>query len=180
MLSDGDEIIVGRYRLSFLEPRARSPDRPRGRPRAVLAAGRRSGPSRGRRAAERPGALRRVVSRPHGSHDRRALAEGRHRQDDRRAHPRRRAAAQRRAHAGGRPRPAGQPVRLLRPPHRRRADDRRRALRARQRRRGDPRRHDPRQPEPRRGRADARRQDGPRADAQARAGRRCPRTTRWS
>ena len=44
-------------------------------------------------------------------------------------------------------------------------------------RRGDPRGHDPRQPDPRRGRADAGRQDGPRADAEARARRGCPTTT---
>ena len=38
---------------------------------------------------------------------------------------------------------------------------------------------DPGEPEPRRGRADARRQDGPRADAQARPDGGARRTTRW-
>ena len=43
-------------------------------------------------------------------------------------------------------------------------------VRARGGRRGDPRGHHPGEPDPGRGRADARRQDGPRADAPARAG----------
>ena len=93
VLKDGDEIIVGRYRLIFLDVAPTRPARePRHGPRSTSADARRlPGPS----AAATPPRGARVVSRTDGPHDRGALAEGRHRQDDRRAHPHRRVAPQR-------------------------------------------------------------------------------------
>ena len=102
-LQDGDEIIVGRYRLSFIsvpgvaggeaEP---APGRPR---RTAWAEA--PPPAVPRRAM-------RVVSR-HDRDDRGALPEGRHRKDHCRPYPHRRPAPVRAACARRRPRPPGQP-----------------------------------------------------------------------
>jgi hypothetical protein len=99
------------------------------------------------------------------------LAEGRHGKDDDRADARGRLPPQRPRGALRRPRPAGQPVRLLRRARGRVADDRRRAGRADAGLGCGLRRRAAGQPGIGRSRAGARRQDGPRADAQARPAR---------
>ena len=149
-LTDGDEIVVGRHALFFLDTATVGTAAP-----ATSAGG-------DRRVSRPRGPYR---PRPHGRDDRRPLAQGRDGQDDDRAHARRRVPAPRPGRARRRPRSAGQPVGLLRRAAGRHADGRRRARGEAKAEGGRPRRRHPRDADPRRGRALAVRQDGPRAGA---------------
>ncbi len=163
-LQDGDEIIVGRYRLAFLSvpPDA---DRRGGADRLQQSLARRSAEAPGPRAAPRPGARRRVVSRRWLT---RSLCSRRREAPARRPTVRTLTDVLRRS--GVRTLavdldPQGNLSDYFDLPtdvEPTIADVLSGTL---ARRRGDPRGHHPGQPEPRRGRADARRQDGPRADA---------------
>ena len=153
-LADGDEIVVGRHTIHFMDtgvPARRCPRRRSGRRRRVG--------TRGSAGAAR----RSLVSCLDGRDDRGPVAQGRHGQDHRGPHAGRRLPADRARRPLRRPRSAGQPVGLLRRARRRDADGRRRALGRRQGQGGDARRDHPRDADPGRGRARAERQDGPRA-----------------
>ena len=146
-LTDGDQIVVGRHTLFFLDtatvgsPVATASQRRDRRVDRAIGC-----------AAAMAAATIAVLSLKGGTGKTttvRTLADV-----FRRLGPRR---------ARGRPRPAGQPVGLLRRPAGRVADRRRRPRRQGEGQGGDPRRRHARLADPRRGRALAERQDGPRA-----------------
>ena len=173
-LQDGDEIIVGRYRLSFLSVAA---PRRRGRRSAGPPSRAQRSSNRGLSAAPRASRARRVVSRSM-AHTIAVLSQkggtGKTTAVRTLTDVLRRSGVRTLAVDLD---PQGNLSDYFDLPPDVRADDRRRALRALERRRGDPRGHDPGQPHPRRGRADAGRQDGPRADAASARWPTSPRTT---